>query len=85
MAIERIDETTGIIGRVARYSSRKWICNSDWLNPRKELGSNVSSRSFRKTLDSNDQKQVADQRFSLKQWFAGRAQSAGSKKPGSGQ
>ena len=31
----------------------------------------------RKTLDSNDQKQVADQLFSLKQWFAGGAQSRG--------
>ena len=30
-----------------------------------------------KTLDSNDQNQVADQRFSLKQWFAGGAQSRG--------
>ena len=26
-----------------------------------------------KTLHSNDQKQVADQRFSFKQWFAGGA------------
>ena len=38
----------------------------------------------RKTLHSNDQNQVADQRFSLKQWFAGSAQSRGLKKPGCG-
>ena len=37
-----------------------------------------------KTLDSNDQNQVADQRFSLKQWFAGCAQSRGLRKPGGG-
>ena len=37
-----------------------------------------------KTLDSNDQNQVADQRFSLKQWFAGGAQSRGLRKPGYG-
>ena len=36
------------------------------------------------TLDSNDQNQVADQRFSLKQWFAGGAQSRGLRKPGCG-
>ena len=36
----------------------------------------------RKTLDSNDQNQVADQQFSLKQWFAGGAQSSGLRKPG---
>ena len=36
----------------------------------------------RKTLDSNDQNQVADQRFSLKQWFAGGAQSRGLRKSG---
>ena len=38
----------------------------------------------RKTLDSNDQNQVADQRFSLKQWFAGGAQCRGLRKPGCG-
>ena len=38
-----------------------------------------------KTLDSNDQNQVADQRFSLKQWFAGGAQSRGLRKPGCGR
>ena len=38
----------------------------------------------RKTLDSNDQNQVADQLFSLKQWFAGGAQSRGLRKPGCG-
>ena len=32
-------------------------------------------------LDSNDQNQVADQRFSLKQWFAVGAQSRGLRKP----
>ena len=39
---------------------------------------------LRKTLDSdsNDQSQVADHRFSLKQWFAGGAQSRGLSKPG---
>ena len=40
--------------------------------------------SSRKTLDSNDQNQVANQRFSLKQWFAGGAQSRGLRKPGCG-
>ena len=35
-------------------------------------------------LDSNDQNQAADQRFSLKQWFAGGAQSRGLRKPGCG-
>ena len=39
-------------------------------------------RTNRKTLDSNDQNQVADQRFSLKRWFAGDAQSRGLRKPG---
>ena len=34
----------------------------------------------RKTLDSNDQ----NQRFSLKQWFTGGAQSRGLRKPGCG-
>ena len=43
-----------------------------------------SSLCTRKTLDSNDQNQVADQRFSLKQWFAGGAQSRGLRKPGCG-
>ena len=38
----------------------------------------------RKALDSNVQNQVADQRFSLKQWFAGGAQSRGLRKPGCG-
>ena len=38
----------------------------------------------RKTLDSNDPNKVADQRFSLKQWFAGGAQSRGLRKPGCG-
>ena len=38
----------------------------------------------KKTLDSNDQNQVADLRFSLKQWFAGGAQSRGLRKPGCG-
>ena len=38
----------------------------------------------RKTLDSNDQNQVADQQFSLKQRFAGGAQSRGLRKPGCG-
>ena len=38
----------------------------------------------RETLDSNDQNQVADQRFSLKQLFAGGAQSRGLRKPGCG-
>ena len=37
-----------------------------------------------KTLDSNDRNQVADQRFPLKQWFAGGAQSRGLRKPGCG-
>ena len=37
-----------------------------------------------KTLDSNDQNLVADQRFSVKQWFAGGAQSRGLRKPGCG-
>ena len=41
-------------------------------------------RSIGKTLDSNDQNQVAGQRFSLKQWFAGGAQSRGLRKPGCG-
>ena len=36
----------------------------------------------RKTSDSNDQ--VADQWFSLKQWFAEGAQSRGFRKPGCG-
>ena len=44
----------------------------------------VRGRGARKTLDSNDQIQVADQRFSLKQWFAGGAQSRGLRKPGCG-
>ena len=35
-----------------------------------------------KTLDSNDQNRVADQWFSLKQWFAGGAQSRGLRKSG---
>ena len=35
-----------------------------------------------KTLDSNDQNQVADQRFSLKQWFAGVLNLAGSENLG---
>ena len=39
---------------------------------------------FGKTLDSNDQNQVADQRFSLKQWFVGGNQSRGLRKPGCG-
>ena len=39
----------------------------------------------RKTLDSNDQNQVADQRFSLKQWFSAGAQSRGLRKPGCGR
>ena len=39
---------------------------------------------FWKTLDSNDQNQVADQLFSLKQWFAGGAQSRWLRKPGCG-
>ena len=34
--------------------------------------------------DSNDQNQVADQRFSLKQWFARGSQSRGLRKLGSG-
>ena len=40
----------------------------------------------RKILDSNDQNQVADvaERFSLKQWFAGGAQSRGLRKPSCG-
>ena len=38
-----------------------------------------------KTLDSNDQNQVADQRISLKQWFAGGAQSRGLRKPACGR
>ena len=29
---------------------QKWNCSFDWLNPRKECGSNVSSRSFRGAL-----------------------------------
>ena len=37
-----------------------------------------------KTLDSNDQNQVAEQRFSLKQWFAGGAQCRGLRKPSCG-
>ena len=44
----------------------------------------VRGRGARKTLDSNDQIQVADQRFSLKQWFVGGAQSRGLRKPGCG-
>ena len=43
-----------------------------------------SPKKTRKTLDSNDQNQVADQRFSLKQLFAGGAQSRGLRKPGCG-
>ena len=35
-----------------------------------------------KSLDSNGQNQVADQGFSLKQWFAGGAQSRSLRKPG---
>ena len=35
----------------------------------------------KKTLDSNDQNQVTDQRFSLKRWFAGGAQYCGFRKP----
>ena len=37
-----------------------------------------------KTLDSNDQNQAADQRFSLQQWFVGGAQSRGLRKSGCG-
>ena len=48
------------------------------------LESEASESNQRKTLDSNDQNQVADQRFSLKQWFAGGAQSRGLRKPGCG-
>ena len=39
-------------------------------------------RNIGKTLDSNDQNQVADQRFSLKECLAGGAQSRGLRKPG---
>ena len=38
-------------------------------------------RLLRKTVEKN---QVSDQRFSLKQWFAGGAQSRGLRKPGCG-
>ena len=49
------------------------------------IGSRVQTDvTTRKTLDSNDQNQVADQRFSLKQWFAGGAQSRGLRKRGCG-
>ena len=44
----------------------------------------VASVFTRKTLDSIDQNQVADQRLSLKQRFAGGAQSRGLRKPGCG-
>ena len=50
VVIERIYETRGITGRVARYSSRKWNCSCNWLSPRKECGSNVNSRSFRESV-----------------------------------
>ena len=43
-----------------------------------------SARPIGKTLDSNDQNQVADQRFSLKKWFSGGAQSGGLRKLGCG-
>ena len=39
---------------------------------------------IRQTLDSNDQNQVADQRFLVKQWFAGGTQSHRLRKPGCG-
>ena len=48
------------------------------------MGTTDKASAQRKTLDSNDQNQVADQRFSLKQWFAGGAQSRGLGKPGCG-
>ena len=51
----------------ARHSRAKWP---------------LGKQRKRKTLDSNDQNQVADPRFSLKQWFAGGAQSRGLRKPG---
>ena len=38
----------------------------------------------RRVTKANDQNQVADKRFSLKQWFAGAAQSRGLRKPGCG-
>ena len=55
-----------------------------WPNHAKRSISQISSWFIGKTLDSNDQNQVADQRFSLKQWFAGGAQSRGLRKPGCG-
>ena len=39
---------------------------------------------YKKTLDRMTRTKVADQRFSLKQWFAGGVQSRGLRKPGCG-
>ena len=44
----------------------------------------AAERLRRKALNSNNQNQVADQRFSLKQWFAEGAQSRGLRKAGCG-
>ena len=52
------------------------------LNTLASMAQYSRSRTIWKTSDSTDQNQVADQRFSLKQWFAGGAQSRGLRKPG---
>ena len=56
--------------RVQKVTLIVFICDCEWYYWRKYTWNS------RKTLDSNDHNQVADQQFSLKQWFAGGAQSS---------
>ena len=72
MLKDRLSKTSG-------WQFHKWL-----LGPESFSGLSRNGPLDRKTLDSNDQNQVAGQRFSLKQWFAGGAQSRGLRKPGCG-
>ena len=67
-----------------QYFNGVWARDLGTGIARSRVQTPLKSWIFRKTLDGNDQNQVADQRFSLKQWFSGGAQSRGLRKPGCG-
>ena len=80
-----------IINYVILLFENNYSPQARWISVNKNLGLGFYSPDIQlaygeqsKTSDSNDQNQFGDQRFSLKQWCAGGAESRGLRKPGFG-
>ena len=67
--------------RILKHVLKRCDNRKSCRRPVASLSHATKSYRVNRPLDSNDQ-EVADQRFSLKQWFVGGSQSRGLRKPG---